>query len=58
VRLRAVPSTAGPVIAELDRATPLRVLGAMREWRRVQLTDGRTGFIAARLLEGASLATN
>lgn len=57
VRLRAVPSTAGPVIAELDRATPVRVLGAMREWRRVQLADGRTGFIAARLLEGASLAT-
>lgn len=49
VRLRSSPHLAGAIITELNAATPLFVLGGIGEWHRVVLTDGTTGFIAARL---------
>ncbi|HSJ15117.1 MAG TPA: peptidoglycan DD-metalloendopeptidase family protein [Longimicrobiales bacterium] len=58
VRLRARPSTGGPILAELAEGTPVRVLGALRDWHRVRLVDGTSGFIAEHLLERASLATH
>lgn len=47
VRLRTAPSTAGSIITELDRATPVLILGAVGGWHRVLLADGTTGFISA-----------
>ena len=58
VRLRSTPSTGAPVLAALDRGTPVRVVGVLRDWHRVRLIDGRSGFIAGGLLERAALATN
>jgi SH3-like domain-containing protein len=46
------------VLAALDRGTPVRVVGVLRDWHRVRLIDGRSGFIAGGLLERAALATN
>ena len=51
VRLRAAPGLRGPVITELDGATPLRVMGASGDWFRVRLPDGTNGYVAARLMQ-------
>lgn len=51
VRLRAAPGLRGPVIGELDGATPLRVMGASGDWFRVRLPDGTNGYVAARLMQ-------
>jgi peptidoglycan LD-endopeptidase LytH len=53
VRLRSAPSLAGGIVAELRAGTPLLVLGAMADWRRVLLEDGTAGFIAAQYTSGA-----
>lgn len=53
-RLRGEASVDGPVIGELDRNTPLRVLAATGSWYRVRLPDGTAGFLAARLAEAAT----
>jgi hypothetical protein len=51
VRLRAAPTLAGAIVAELREGTPLLVLGGVSDWHRVVLGDGTTGFIAARFTE-------
>jgi len=51
IRLRATPSVRGPVVAEMERYTPLRVVAGSGEWYRVELPDGRGGYVAGRLTE-------
>lgn len=53
IRLRAAPGTRAPVLRELERHTPLRVLGGSGEFYRVRLPDGSRGYVAARLTESA-----
>jgi peptidoglycan LD-endopeptidase LytH len=48
VRLRSSPTLAGAVLAELNAATPVFVLGGVSDWHRVLLRDGTTGFVSAR----------
>lgn len=50
VRLRAAPSTEAPVIDELLRHSRVLVVGSVRDWHRVRLEDGRSGFVAGFLL--------
>jgi murein DD-endopeptidase MepM/ murein hydrolase activator NlpD len=52
IRLRSGPASRARVLAELDRHTPFRVRGGAGSWYRVQLPDGREGWLAARLTEG------
>ena len=54
IRLRAAPGRRGSIMQELNRTTALRVTGAAGEWFRVQLPDGTTGYVAARLMEGGA----
>lgn len=54
IRLRAGPGTRIEILRELASENELRVLGASGEWFRVQLTDGGSGYIAARLTEPVS----
>jgi murein DD-endopeptidase MepM/ murein hydrolase activator NlpD len=58
VRLRMTPSIQGPVLAELEQGTAMRVVGETSDWYRVRLADGRAGFVAGRLLASTSLATH
>lgn len=51
VRLRAAPNADAPLLAELPRHTAMLIAAATGGWYRVQLPDGRTGFIASGLLE-------
>lgn len=51
IRLRAAPGTGAPIIRELGRHTPLRVLGGSGAYFRVRLPDGASGYVAARLTE-------
>lgn len=53
IRLRAAPGLRSPVLRELEQYTPLRVLGGSGEYFRVQLPDGASGYVAARLTESA-----
>lgn len=55
VRLRGSPDAAGALLAELPSGTRLRITGLIGDWRRVVLEDGRSGFIASRLLQPAAL---
>ncbi|CAN5759861.1 hypothetical protein BH23GEM9_BH23GEM9_37210 [soil metagenome] len=48
VRLRTSPDLAAAILAELEPATPLLVLGGVADWHRVLLADGTTGFMSAR----------
>jgi murein DD-endopeptidase MepM/ murein hydrolase activator NlpD len=43
--LHASPARDAAVLAELPSHTRMRVLSGVREWHRVQLADGRHGFI-------------
>ena len=52
-RLRDRPSRRGQVFVDLPRHTVIRVLGGVGTWYRVELPDGRRGFVAGRLTEGA-----
>jgi murein DD-endopeptidase MepM/ murein hydrolase activator NlpD/SH3-like domain-containing protein len=54
IRLRAAPGGRAPVMRELDRYTPLRVLGGSGDYFRVRLPDGGSGYVAARLTESAT----
>lgn len=45
--LHASPVKDAPVLAEVPMHTRLRVLSGVRDWHRVQLQDGRRGFIPA-----------
>ena len=49
LRLHSSPSHDGRILGELDEATSLLVLGGVRDWQRVVLDDGTTGFVSARL---------
>src|SRR5690606_34516188 len=51
LRLRASPNTRSDVLRQLERHTPLRVLGGSGEFFRVRLPDGSLGYVAARLTE-------
>jgi hypothetical protein len=51
VTLRQAPAAGAEALGELALHTPVRVLGAVGEWFRVRLPDGRSGFVGARLLE-------
>jgi murein DD-endopeptidase MepM/ murein hydrolase activator NlpD len=51
IRLRAAPGLRTPVVRELERHTPLRVLGGSGDFFRVRLPDGVEGYVAARLTE-------
>jgi murein DD-endopeptidase MepM/ murein hydrolase activator NlpD len=51
IRLRDAPTLRGGVVAELERHTPVRVLGGAAEYFRVRLPDGSQGFVASRLTE-------
>jgi SH3-like domain-containing protein len=53
IRLRASPGTRSPVMRELGKHTPLRVLGGSGSWYRVELPDGGIGYVASRLTEPA-----
>jgi murein DD-endopeptidase MepM/ murein hydrolase activator NlpD len=52
--LRAAPHGDAPVIRELERYTPVRVLAGSGEYFKVRLPDGRDGYVAARLTEPVS----
>ena len=51
IRLRASPGMRSDVVMELEPGASLRVLGASGDWFRVQLPDGRRGYVAARLMQ-------
>jgi murein DD-endopeptidase MepM/ murein hydrolase activator NlpD len=51
LRLRAVPESRGAVLRELERHTPVRIVGAAGDWYRVELPDGSAGYLSARLTE-------
>lgn len=51
IRLRTAPSLRSDVLGELERYTPLRVLGGSGDYFRVRLPDGTQGYVAARLTE-------
>jgi hypothetical protein len=48
-RLRAAPGLRTEVVRELDRATPLRIMGGSGSWYYVVLGDGTRGWVASRL---------
>ncbi len=54
--LRYGPSGAADTVEALARETRVYLMGAQGQWLRVQLTDGRTGYVAMRSV-GASLST-
>ena len=45
--LRSAPDAASPVLERLARHVPVRVQAAAGDWHRVELPDGRRGFLAA-----------
>ena len=47
VSFRTSPDSKADAIAVLPRDTALRVLGATKNWLRVELPDGRSGFVPA-----------
>ena len=47
------PQAKATVVAEVPRATPLRIDAAVGSWFRVRLPDGTAGYVAARLVESA-----
>jgi murein DD-endopeptidase MepM/ murein hydrolase activator NlpD len=53
LRLRAGPTVAAAELDRLDREVPVRVLAVAGRWLRVELPDGRRGFVAGRLTEPA-----
>lgn len=50
-RIRTLPTTRSPVLAELALFTPVQVKGGAGVWYRVRLPDGSSGFVATRLTE-------
>ncbi len=51
IRLREGPGRRRQVTRDLTRYTPLLVVAAAGSWYRVELPDGTSGFVAARLTE-------
>ncbi len=56
LRLRAAPSAGAPEIGRLERDSTVRVLAVAGDWLRVELPDGRRGFVAGRLTTEATTA--
>lgn len=54
VRLRAGPGARAPELGRLDDEVPVRVLSVAGDWLRVEIPDGRRGFVAGRFTEPAS----
>lgn len=54
VRLRAGPDSRAVELGRLERDVPLRILAVAGSWLRVEVPDGRRGFVAGRLTEPAS----
>ncbi len=52
-RLRNAPATAGTVLAQLAAGTPLDATGRSADgaWWRITLADGRSGFVAAAVVD-------
>jgi len=50
-RVRSLPDTRSPVVAELPVYTPIQIAAGSGGWYRVSLPDGSTGFVAAQLTE-------
>ncbi len=50
--VREAPATSSASLATLGRHAPVQVLGGSGSWYRVQLADGRQGYISGSLLEG------
>jgi carboxyl-terminal processing protease len=52
-RLRDAPATAGAVLTQLSAGTPLDATGRSADgaWWRVNLSDGRSGFVAAAVVD-------
>ncbi|MDX1675210.1 MAG: peptidoglycan DD-metalloendopeptidase family protein [Longimicrobiales bacterium] len=53
-RVRTGPTASSGELDRLDREVPVRVLGVAGDWLRIELPDGRRGWIAGRLTEPAS----
>jgi len=51
IHLRERPTRRGQVLTDLPQHTPVRVMGGVGTWYRVQLPDGNSGFVAGRLTE-------
>jgi murein DD-endopeptidase MepM/ murein hydrolase activator NlpD len=51
VPLRGAPALTAPIVRDLPRHTIVHIDGAVRDWYRVQLPDGTTGFVSGRLTE-------
>jgi murein DD-endopeptidase MepM/ murein hydrolase activator NlpD len=45
---RTAPDRSAPVLAPLDRLTPMEVLAGVGSWYRTRLPDGREGYVAVR----------
>ncbi|HSR41292.1 MAG TPA: peptidoglycan DD-metalloendopeptidase family protein [Longimicrobiales bacterium] len=54
VRLRAGPGARALELGRLDEDVPVRVLSVAGSWLRVEIPDGRRGFVAGRFTEPAS----
>jgi murein DD-endopeptidase MepM/ murein hydrolase activator NlpD/SH3-like domain-containing protein len=54
VRLRAAPALAAPIERDLPEHTLVHIVGAVRDWYRVQLPDGTAGFVSGRLTESTT----
>jgi murein DD-endopeptidase MepM/ murein hydrolase activator NlpD len=53
IRVRTSPAPNATMLAELPRYTAMRVMAGVAGWYRVQLPDGRMGFVAGELIEEA-----
>jgi SH3-like domain-containing protein len=53
-RLREQPSATAAQVAVLPPGTRLQILGEMQGWKQVQTPEGKTGFVWAEHLSGAS----
>jgi murein DD-endopeptidase MepM/ murein hydrolase activator NlpD len=51
VALRSAPDGQAAPVARLSRHTPVQVLGGTADWYRVQLPDGREGYLLQEYLE-------
>ncbi len=51
--VRLAPNGDSPVVHELPRSSALTLLGGTTEWLRVELPDGRMGYVANSLVESA-----
>lgn len=49
IRLRVAPAIRADVVRELERDTPMRIMGGSGSWYHVVLGDGTRGWVAARL---------